>query len=236
MYGYYGYPSATESGNLHQRHTSANSPSQYSWDDQGPMYDDHERYPSAPYPTPIPIPHLPHEHTLRGSTPDLASPHYPSYADVEEAKGSLGGAEEFELADAEYMDRAEKHHVQLRWTNVELSIKKKRILTPLTGIARPGRLFAVMGPSGSGKTSLLHCLAGRRKGVQGDIYLNDTVMTGKAMRHNAGFVPQEDLLFGFLTVEESIRFAAGLQLPGSRAEREAAVEDVIQRSGLDLVR
>eukprot|EP00667_Euglena_gracilis_P028552 EG_transcript_36528 len=117
-----------------------------------------------------------------------------------------------------FLDKPDKHRVQLRWAAVELAIKGKRILTPLSGVARPGRLFAVMGPSGSGKTSLLHCLAGRRKGVQGSIYLNDTIMTGKAMRHNAGFVPQEDLLFGFLTVEESIRFAAGLQLPGSLAE------------------
>lgn len=30
------------------------------------------------------------------------------------------------------------------------------------------------------------------------------------------YTSQEDLLFGFLTVEESIRFAAGLQLPGGR--------------------
>ena len=37
---------------------------------------------------------------------------------------------------------------------------------------------------------------------------------------------QEDLLFGFLTVEESIRYAAGLQLRCSKAERDAAVEDV----------
>eukprot|EP00667_Euglena_gracilis_P003827 EG_transcript_3838 len=135
-----------------------------------------------------------------------------------------------------YAAQREKHHVSLKWANLELAIKGKRILRPQSGIAQAGRLLAIMGPSGSGKTSLLHCLAGRRQGVVGDIALNTERISGPAIRFNVGFVPQEDLLFGFLTVEETIRYSAGLQLRCSAAEREAAVEDVIQRSGLDLVR
>lgn len=33
----------------------------------------------------------------------------------------------------------------------------------LKGVAKPGRMLAIMGPSGSGKSSLVHALAGRIK-------------------------------------------------------------------------
>ena len=67
----------------------------------------------------------------------------------------------------------------------------QHILRGIDGIAEPGRILAIMGPSGSGKTSLLHCLAGRRRGMTGEVRLNGAPTANhQVMRTNAGFVPQ----------------------------------------------
>ena len=49
-------------------------------------------------------------------------------------------------------------------------------------------------------------------------------------------VLQEDLLLGFLTVEESIQFSADLQLKAPAEQRRKMVDQVIRNSGLDGVR
>jgi ABC-type multidrug transport system ATPase subunit/ABC-type multidrug transport system permease subunit len=135
------------------------------------------------------------------------------------------------------MEGNPKAHVTLEWRQVELSIKTKHILRGIDGIAEPGRILAIMGPSGSGKTSLLHCLAGRRRGMTGEVRLNGAPTANhQVMRTNAGFVPQEDLLLGFLTVEESIQFSADLQLKAPAEQRRKMVDQVIRNSGLDGVR
>ena len=49
--------------------------------------------------------------------------------------------------------------IYLSWQNVNATIKDKQILSDITGMARPGKTFAIMGPSGAGKTTLLSILA-----------------------------------------------------------------------------
>lgn len=46
-------------------------------------------------------------------------------------------------------------------TLLTYSGNKKKILTNVSGYARPGELVAIMGASGGGKTSLLNIMASR---------------------------------------------------------------------------
>ena len=94
----------------------------------------------------------------------------------------------------------ERHHSQMAWHDVAFRIKSKAILRPMDGVARSGRLLAIMGPSGSGKTTLLHCLAGRRRRMTGSVFVNFLPVTAAVMHRTISFVPQEDHLLGFLTV------------------------------------
>ena len=51
--------------------------------------------------------------------------------------------------------------MDLTWDELHVSIGDKNILHGISGVARSGRMLAVMGATGSGKTTLLTNLAAR---------------------------------------------------------------------------
>lgn len=99
---------------------------------------------------------------------------------------------------------------------------RSQILHSASGIAEPGQVLAVMGPSGSGKTTLLEILAGCDKigAIQGHVFVNDRICSGKAIRKRCAFVHQSDLLLETLTVRESLMYSALLRLPESMPLRQ----------------
>lgn len=104
-------------------------------------------------------------------------------------------------------------------------------------------VFCGQGPSGSGKTSLLSLLAGgwrkaRDAGnLEGEILVNKVPST-KRMKRFIAMVAQDDLLFANLTVEQTLRYSALLNLPKelSRAEKLQRVAKVIELLGLSKCR
>ncbi|MEJ8635506.1 ABC transporter ATP-binding protein [Streptomyces sp. MS2.AVA.5] len=77
-------------------------------------------------------------------------------------------------------------------------------------IAR-GQYTAIMGPSGSGKSTLMHCLAGLDTVTSGQIYLDDTEITGlkdrkltQLRRDRIGFIFQAFNLLPTLNALENI--------------------------------
>ena len=79
---------------------------------------------------------------------------------------------------------------------------------------------AILGPSGSGKTSLLECIAGLRRGVDGRIALDGETLLDSARgarlppeKRRIGYVPQDACLFPHLDVRRNVRF--GMR-PGGR--------------------
>ena len=78
-----------------------------------------------------------------------------------------------------------------------------------------------MGASGSGKTTFLHTLAGRfgNGKVKAKVTVNNTLLKTSQLRGwaraHVGFVSQEDHLWPFLTVKETLYFAALLYLSSS---------------------
>lgn len=75
-----------------------------------------------------------------------------------------------------------------------------------------------MGASGAGKTSLLNLIsdrASRKNGakIEGTVLVNNKQeVSQKTFGNIASFVMQDDILFGFLTVRESLTFAARMRL------------------------
>ena len=112
---------------------------------------------------------------------------------------------------------------------------RKQILFNLSGVFRPG-MNAIMGPTGSGKSSLLDILADRkdRRGLEGEILL-DGERQGPDLKYRVGYVVQDDILSGSLTVKENLMFSANVRLPTkfSRTEKNAIVDEVLFQLGLE---
>ncbi|CAF1991935.1 unnamed protein product [Rotaria magnacalcarata] len=112
---------------------------------------------------------------------------------------------------------------------------QKQILTNLSGIFRTG-MNAIMGPTGCGKSSLLDLLADRkdRQGFEGEILLNGQIRTHNYKSH-VGYVVQDDIVCGNLTVKENLMFSANVRLSTeySTIEKSKTVDDVIVQLGLE---
>ncbi len=98
-----------------------------------------------------------------------------------------------------------------------------------------------LGPSGSGKSTLLNTLACRldvNTIVQGEMRLNGCPYNNAELKRIAGYVMQDDLLNGSLTVEETLTYTAELRLPRdfTDKQRRTRVEDVMTDLGLIHVR
>eukprot|EP01098_Paradermamoeba_levis_P014039 TRINITY_DN6586_c0_g6_i1.p1 TRINITY_DN6586_c0_g6~~TRINITY_DN6586_c0_g6_i1.p1 ORF type:complete len:649 (-),score=165.77 TRINITY_DN6586_c0_g6_i1:164-2110(-) len=123
---------------------------------------------------------------------------------------------------------------------VDKQVIQKTIIKHITGMAPAGKLLAVLGPSGAGKTTFLDILAQRksRGTISGEIMVNGQPVNRTNFRRYSGYVLQDDLLMGCLTVYETLKFAASLKLPGStpNSKVEEIVESIMAELGLDDIR
>jgi molybdate/tungstate transport system ATP-binding protein len=80
-------------------------------------------------------------------------------------------------------------------------------LLDLNVTIRDQEYFVVLGPSGAGKTVFMECIAGIHKVKKGEIWLDKTNITRLAPEERGiGYVPQDYVLFPFLSVQENITF------------------------------
>ncbi|XP_036619302.1 broad substrate specificity ATP-binding cassette transporter ABCG2 [Trichosurus vulpecula] len=113
----------------------------------------------------------------------------------------------------------------------------KEILKNVDGIMKPG-LNAILGPTGGGKSSLLDVLAARKdpKGLSGHVLINGAPQPAN-FKWNSGYVVQDDVVMGTLTVRENLQFSAALRLPMSvrNKEKNERVNRVLKELGLEKV-
>ncbi|KAG9135536.1 hypothetical protein Leryth_022280 [Lithospermum erythrorhizon] len=132
--------------------------------------------------------------------------------------------------------------IEIVFNNLTLTLKgkKKHLLRSVTGKLCPGQVTAVMGPSGAGKTTLLSALTGRASGCRttGSILINGEKASMNSYKKMIGFVPQDDIVHGNLTVEENLWFSACCRLPVDlpKSEKVLVLERVIESLGLQGVR
>uniref|UniRef100_A0A8B9R889 Broad substrate specificity ATP-binding cassette transporter ABCG2 n=1 Tax=Astyanax mexicanus TaxID=7994 RepID=A0A8B9R889_ASTMX len=102
---------------------------------------------------------------------------------------------------------------------------------------KPG-LNAILGPTGGGKSSFLDVLAARKdpSGLSGEVLI-DGAPQPPNFKCLSGYVVQDDVVMGTLTVRENLRFSAALRLSSSvrQKEKEARVNDLITELGLSKV-
>ncbi|KAM6177403.1 broad substrate specificity ATP-binding cassette transporter ABCG2-like [Erethizon dorsatum] len=114
---------------------------------------------------------------------------------------------------------------------------EKEILLNISGIMRPG-LNAILGPPGAGKSVLLDVLAARKhpETFSGDVLINGEPQSANFKCHS-GYVAQDDVVMGTLTVRENLHFSAALRLPTTMTNHEKTekINEVIEELGLGKV-
>uniref|UniRef100_A0A8C9WSS4 Broad substrate specificity ATP-binding cassette transporter ABCG2 n=1 Tax=Scleropages formosus TaxID=113540 RepID=A0A8C9WSS4_SCLFO len=102
---------------------------------------------------------------------------------------------------------------------------------------KPG-VNAILGATGSGKSSFLDVLAARKDptGLSGEVLI-DGAPQPPNFKCLSGYVVQDDVVMGTLTVRENFRFSAALRLPSSvsQKEKEKKVNELIKLLGLTKV-
>lgn len=100
--------------------------------------------------------------------------------------------------------------LEVAFNDLTLTLGTRKLLHSITGKLMPGRITAVMGPSGAGKTTFLNALSGKATGckMSGLVLINGKVGQIRSYRKIIGFVPQDDIVHGNLTVEENLWFSA----------------------------
>ncbi|CAN6242581.1 unnamed protein product [Urochloa humidicola] len=130
--------------------------------------------------------------------------------------------------------------LKVEFKDLTLTLGKKKLLKSITGELRPGHVTAVMGPSGAGKTTFLNAIAGKVTGykISGLVHVNGTQEKIRSYKKIIGFVPQDDIVHGNLTVEENLWFNANCRLSTQMPQHDKVliVERVIDSLGLQTIR
>jgi ABC-type multidrug transport system ATPase subunit len=130
---------------------------------------------------------------------------------------------------------ARNDHGALRLDAVDLTVEVagKRILWDVSVSVEPGQLVAVIGESGAGKSTLVKALAGVDHPTGGTVAVSGEPV--RARLTDIGYVPQDEIVHGPLTVREALAYAARLRLPedASKADVEASVRRVLHDVDLE---
>ncbi|KAK7262278.1 hypothetical protein RJT34_29844 [Clitoria ternatea] len=146
------------------------------------------------------------------------------------------------ISMASDIDIRKRPTIEVAFKDLTLTLKgkNKHLLRSVTGKLYPGRVSAVMGPSGAGKTTFLSALTGKATGCHttGQVLVNGQESSIRSYKKIIGFVPQDDIVHGNLTVEENLWFSARTRLAADlpKEEKVLVVERVIESLGLQAIR
>ncbi|CAG2194902.1 ABCG2 [Mytilus edulis] len=127
-----------------------------------------------------------------------------------------------------------RYRVDVKTKLCPRNIESKDILKGIHGVFMPG-MNAILGPTGCGKSTLLDVLAGRKEPlrVSGDLLFNGSPPP-ENFKCMVGYVVQDDVVMGGLTVRENFAFSAALRLPThiTKADIHEKIQNVISELGL----
>ena len=116
----------------------------------------------------------------------------------------------------------------LETKNISYKIGKKNILKNINLECEKGGITCVLGPSGCGKTTLLKLISGLENTKEGEILLNNKIISSKNIhkkteKRNIGFLFQEYALFPHLNVQENLMFALN-----NKNKDEKIINDILK--------
>jgi len=117
--------------------------------------------------------------------------------------------------------------------------KKRTVVDHVSIEVHQGECVGLLGPNGAGKTTTFYMTVGLIKPDEGEVYLNDEVITDLPMYKRAqkglGYLAQEASIFRTLSVEDNIKAVLEMtQL--NKKEQEERLEMLMEEFGLNRVR
>jgi len=121
--------------------------------------------------------------------------------------------------------------------NLHKSFGKVDVLAGIDEHISKGEVVVVIGPSGSGKSTFLRCLNLLETPTDGEIYVDDELITAPKVDHNRvrqkmGMVFQQFNLFPHLTIMENITLAPVKLKKMTKQEAIEKGEELLKRVGL----
>ena len=108
------------------------------------------------------------------------------------------------------------------------------LLEPVSLVAYPSELIAMMGPAGAGKTTLLKALNGYSRPASGHVLFNGLNLYRHYDRFSQqlAYVPQDDIVHPQLTVREALYFSARLRTDLTDDEIETRIDKLLRELNL----
>lgn len=117
--------------------------------------------------------------------------------------------------------------------------KQRTVVDKVSIEVSQGEIVGLLGPNGAGKTTSFYMIVGLIKPNEGEIYLDNEIITNLPMYKRAqrgiGYLAQEASVFRKLSVEDNIR--AVLEMTKlSRVEQNKKTESLLDEFGLQRIR
>ena len=127
----------------------------------------------------------------------------------------------------------------LRTTELIKKYKRRTVVNKVSIEVNQGEIVGLLGPNGAGKTTSFYMIVGLVKPNEGDIYLEDTLITHEPMYKRAKrgitYLPQEASIFRKLSVEDNLKLV--LEMTDlTKAEQKEKLENLLEEFGLLHIR
>lgn len=122
--------------------------------------------------------------------------------------------------------------------NLHKKFDELEVLKGIDEHIRPGEVVVVIGPSGSGKSTFLRCLNQLETATEGEIYVDDELITDpkcdvNKVRQKMGMVFQQFNLFPHLTILENITLAPVMLKKMTKDQANEKAMELLKRVGLE---
>lgn len=127
----------------------------------------------------------------------------------------------------------------LNTRNLVKTYGRRKVVDAVSIQVKKGEIVGLLGPNGAGKTTTFYMVVGFIKPTEGEVFLDDDMITSlpmyKRARKGIGYLPQEASVFRKMSVEDNI--SAVLQMTHlSKKEQKEKLESLIDEFGLATVR
>lgn len=122
--------------------------------------------------------------------------------------------------------------------NLHKKFDELEVLKGIDEHIRLGEVVVVIGPSGSGKSTFLRCLNQLETATEGEIYVDDELITDpkcdvNKVRQKMGMVFQQFNLFPHLTILENITLAPVMLKKMTKDQAKEKAMELLKRVGLE---